>query len=65
MNLRLLDLALSYALDNPAIHMNDTDKIAELRRMHAWVLARAVASDTTLSERLLAKLTSDLVNDED
>lgn len=37
-DLRLLDLALSYALDTQAIHMNDVAKINRLREMHVRVL---------------------------
>lgn len=36
---RLLDLALSYALDNPAIHQNDPDNVTALREMQTQVLA--------------------------
>lgn len=35
---RLLDLALSYALDNPAIHFNDPAKVTALREMQTTVL---------------------------
>lgn len=36
--LRLLDLALAYALDTQEIHMNDVEKINRLRNMHVRVL---------------------------
>ncbi len=37
-DLRLLDLAISYAMDNPAIHFGDIEKIERLRSMLGQVL---------------------------
>lgn len=45
--LRLLDLALSYALNNVAIHMNDPVRIQALRDTQTHVL-RALADDAPL-----------------
>lgn len=35
---RLLDLALAYARDNPAIHQDDPDNVTALRELHDDVL---------------------------
>lgn len=35
---RLLDLALAYALDNPAIHQDEPDNVTALRELHSDVL---------------------------
>lgn len=43
---RLLDLVLGYALDNPGIHQNDPDNLRQLREMHALVLRASVEGKT-------------------
>lgn len=42
---RLLDLALAYALDDPSIHDNDPNSIRVLREMHNRVLVEALLLD--------------------
>jgi hypothetical protein len=43
--LRLLDLALSHALDNSAIHLNDANDVTTLREMHALVLSTLLTQE--------------------
>jgi len=47
--MRLLDLALSYALDNPAIHMNDPLNLESLREMHVQVLRADMRDQGTVT----------------
>lgn len=46
---RLLDLAIAYALDNPAIHDNDVDNVQRLRRVHQAVIEAADHGSTELT----------------
>lgn len=47
--LRLLDLALSYALDNPGIHFNDRERLNALREMHTKVLQACLTGEAQVT----------------